>query len=419
MSKHTEFDAEIDAHLELLTQRYVSQGMTEEAARRAARLQFGNLTRHREDRHDLRSRPALESLWQDVRQAARTIRRNPAFTAAVVLTLALGIGANTAIFTICNAILLKPLPYTDPDRLVMLWERNAGSATPGSVAPANFLDWRAQTHSFDRVAAIHPFPNFVLSGAGDPQRLTGAAVSWDFFTLLGIDLSMGRHFLPEEDLPGKNRVVILTHGTWETRFGARRNIVGTEITLNDIRYTVVGVLPRTFEFVNSSADFQARTRFDLWVPLAINPQNPSRGSHPLRVYARLKPDTTLDQAKADLDVVAANLSRAYPENNKDKGIEAIPLHQQVTARPRPALLTLLGAVGFGTAHRLRQRRQPAPQSQCGPTAGIGGASRHRRRSAPGRAAADGRKCLPRPHRRHAGARDRDCDGSTRRAISPF
>ena len=157
---------------------------------------------------------------------------------------------------------------------------------------------------------------------------------------------MGRHFLPEEDLPGKNRVVILTHGTWATRFGARRNIVGTEITLNDIRYTVVGVLPRTFEFVNSSADFQARTQFDLWVPLAINPQNPSRGSHPLRVYARLKPDTTLDQAKADLDVVAANLSRAYPENNKDKGIEAIPLHQQVTARPRPALLTLLGAVGF-------------------------------------------------------------------------
>lgn len=343
MSKD-EFDAEVGEHLELLTQRYISQGMTEEAARRAARLQFGNLTRHREDRHDLRSRPALESLWQDLRQAARSCRRNPAFAAAVVLTLALGIGANTAIFTICNAILLKPFPYRDPDRLVMLWELNANQ--PGSVAPANFLDWRAQTHSFERVAAIHPFPNFVLSGGDDPQRLTGAAVSWDFFALLGSEPLMGRSFLPEEDLPNQNRVVILGHGTWETRFGARRDIVGTEITLNDTPYIVVGVLPPTFEFVNSATDFQARTQFDIWVPLAINPQRASRGSHPLRVFARLKPDTTLDEAQADLDVVAANLARAYPEENKDKRIAAIPLYEQVTARVRPTLLTLLGAVGF-------------------------------------------------------------------------
>ena len=345
MADDPEIDGEIDEHLELLTQRYISQGMTEDAARRAARLQFGNLTLHREDRYRLQTIPVLESLWQDLRHAARTCRRNPGFTAAVALTLALGIGANTAIFTICNAILLRPLPYHDPDRLVMLWERQR-TGDAGSVAPANFLDWRAQTHSFDRVTAIHPFPNFVLSGAGDAQRLTGAAVSWDFFSLLGIEMSMGRSFLPEEDRPDANRVVILPYSTWETRFGARRDILGSGITLNDVRYTVVGVLPRDFEFVNTAKDFQAGTAFDLWVPVAINTQKASRGSHPLRVFARLKPNVTLEQAQADLDVVAANLARAYPEDNKDKGILAVPLFQQVTARPRPALLTLLGAVGF-------------------------------------------------------------------------
>jgi len=345
VSEDPEFDAEVEAHLDLLTRRYVDQGMSEEAARLAARRQFGNLTLLREERYRFRALPAVESMWQDLRYAARSCRRNPGFTAAVALTLALGIGANTAIFTICNAILLRPLPYRDPDRLVMLWERPLGSAESYAVAPANFLDWRAQTHSFDGVVAINPFPTFVLRGTGPAGLLNGAAVSSDFFAVLGTTLAMGRSFLPEEERPGANRVAILTHGVWETRFGRRRDILGAAITLNDIPHTIVGVLPPDFEFVGRSADFQSRTQFDVWVPTAFN-TNPSRGTHPLRVFARLKPGVTLDEARADLDVVGANLARTYPEENKDRGIAAVPLFQQVTRDVRPALLTLLATVGF-------------------------------------------------------------------------
>jgi putative ABC transport system permease protein len=345
VSEDPEFDTEVAAHIELLTQRYLSQGMSEEDARLAARRQFGNLTLLREERYVFRTLPWIESLWHDLRHAARSCRRNPGFTAAVALTLALGIGANTAIFTICNAILLRALPYEDPDRLVMLWERLPGMSNDISVAPANFVDWRAHTRSFTSLAAINPFSNFVLSGTGEPQRVTAAAVSWDFFALLGADMALGRSFLPEEDALGRNRVAILSAATWATRFGSRADVVGTAITLNDISFTVVGVLPDDFEFVTKAEDFNGRTQFDVWIPLALNPK-PSRGTHPLRVFGRLKHDITLDEAQAELDVLAADLARAYPEDNKNRSIKAVPLFQQVTRDVRPALLTLLGAVGF-------------------------------------------------------------------------
>jgi hypothetical protein len=155
---------------------------------------------------------------------------------------------------------------------------------------------------------------------------------------------LGRSFQPEEDRPGGNRVAILSHPTWIGRFGGRADIVGHTITLNDLSFTVVGVLPADFEFVGRDADFQAKTRFDIWVPLALNAR-PSRGSHPLRVFARMKTDTTIEQAQTDLGVVGADLARAFPDDNQGKGIKAIPLHQQVSAPVRPALVTLLAAVG--------------------------------------------------------------------------
>jgi len=284
----------------------------------------------------------LESLWRDLCHAGRIFRKNPGFTATVALTLALGIGANTALFSICNAVLLKPLPYRDPDQLVMLWEQIPQTTMP--VAPANFLDWREQARSFSEIAAINPFPNFILTGQGEPMRLTGAAVSWNLFSLLGTPITMGRSFLREEDQPGRNRVAILSHSVWVNQLGGR-DIMGKVLTFNDVDYTVVGILPQDFEFVGKASDFQARNRFDVWTPLGLNPK-PSRGTHPLRVFARLKPDVTLSQAQADLNVLAANLARAYPEDDKDRGIRAVPLSQQVTGELRPALLTLLGAVGF-------------------------------------------------------------------------
>jgi putative ABC transport system permease protein len=339
-----EFDAELRNHLDLLAQRYVRQGMSEADADAAARRQFGNTTRLREERSRLQTIASLESIAGDVRHAWRSLRRSPSFTAAVVVTLGLGIGANTALFSVFNAVLVKPLPYSDPDRIIMLWEQ----IPPGmlmAVAPANFVDLRAQTRTFSEVAAINPFLNFVASDRGEPLRLAAAAVSWNFFPLLGTQAAIGRGFLPEEDRPGRNRVAILSYGTWAERFGARPDIVGTELALNGIGFTVVGVLPRDFEFVGKASDFQARNRFDVWVPLAL-PERPSRGTHPLRVFARLKPAVTLVEAQADLDVVASRLARAYPEDNRNRGMRAVTLRDQVTGDARPVLFTLLGAVGF-------------------------------------------------------------------------
>ena len=265
-----------------------------------------------------------------------------------MLTLALGIGANTAIYTVVNGVLLKPLPYPESGRILMLWERSLSDSSLGTVAPANFYDWRAQSRSFDKMAGIDPYPDFILSGSGEPQRLAGAAVSADFFSLLGTRMAMGRDFLPEEDRPGHNQVVILSYSTWQRLFGGRLNLVGASLQLNNAAYTVVGVLPRDFTFVSKASDYQSRNRFDLWTPLALDSPPPAwqRGTHPLCVFARLKPGVPLPRAQADLDRVAANLQRLYPADDKDKGITAVPLGQHVVGNVRTALFTLLAAVGM-------------------------------------------------------------------------
>ena len=256
----------------------------------------------------------MDTLRQDLRYALRTLTRNFGFSSVVILTLVLGIGANTAIFTVVNGILLKPLPYPEPDRLLMLWEKSLSDGTLGTVAPANFYDWREQNHTFEKMAAIDPYPDFILSGSGEARRLQGAAVSQDFFSLLGTRLAAGRDFLPEEEHPGSNHVVILSYSTWQNYFGSRADVVGTPVTLNNIAYTVAGVLPRDFSFVSKASDYQSRTHFDVWTPLALHtpPEAWQRGTHPLCVFARLKPGAPLQQAQADLNQIAAKLSTALP-----------------------------------------------------------------------------------------------------------
>jgi len=339
-----EFEAEVEEHLHLLAERFTRQGLSPEDARAAATRQFGNATRLREDRRELQTLLAIESLWVDVRHAARALRKRPIFAAAVVVTLALGVGANTAIFSLCNAVLLKPLPYAHPDRLVTLWEQQRGGSL-GTVAPANFVDWRQQASSFSTVAAIAS-SSLVLTGNGEPARLSAGAVSWSFFSLLGVDPVLGRTFLEEEDLPGRNRVAILSYATWIDRFGGRAEIVGSTVTFNDAPYTIVGVLPSDFELGGKGSSVRARSIYEAWVPLALNPARLQRGTHPLRVFARLAPTADLQSAQAELDVVAAALARAYPEDNKDKGIRAVSLNEWLTGDARQPLLMLLGAVGF-------------------------------------------------------------------------
>jgi predicted permease len=339
-----EFQAEMEEHVRLLAERYRRQGMTSETALLAARRQFGNTVLLLEDRRIMQTIPAIELLRGDLTYAARMLRKTPGFAAAAVVTLALGIGANTAIFSICNAVLFKPLAYAEPGRIVTLSERQHDGRL-GTVAPANFVDWRNGSRSFSDIAAVNS-SSFILGGQGEAARLAGAGVSSNFFSLLGVRFTLGRNFLPEEDLPGQNRVAILSHRIWQERFGADRDIVGRQVTLNDNSYTVVGVLPADFQFASNAADFQARSQADIWAPIALDLQKLQRGTHPLRVIARLKPGVELAQAQADLDVTAANLARLYPENNKDKGIAAVPLAEQVTATVRVALQTLLGAVGL-------------------------------------------------------------------------
>jgi len=343
-----ELDEEVRSFLEMAAEEKMKQGMSRKDALRAVRLERGNLEVTKEVVRSAGWESFVEALWQDLRFATRVLRKSPGFAVVAVLTLALGIGANAAMFTVVNGVILKPLPYPHPDRLVMLWERQLSDGTLGTVAPANFVDWREQNHSFDKMAAIDPYPDFILNGSGEPQRLTGAAVSSDFFSLLGVHMALGRDFLPEEDRPGHNQVAIVSYSTWLNYFGGRPDIVERQLTLNNTAYSVVGVLPRDFSLVSKASDFQSRNRFDLWTPLALaSPPEPwQRGTHPLCVFARLKSGIPLEQAQTDLNQVAANLQHLYPADDKERGITAVPLGQHVVANLRTALFTLLAAVGM-------------------------------------------------------------------------
>lgn len=343
-----ELDDELRSYVELQAAEKVRCGMSIENALREARRELGGMEQVKESVRDIRPGVFMDTLLQDIRYAIRMLRRNPAFALVATLTLALGIGANTTIFTVVDGVLLKPLPYPHPDRLLTLWERSRADGLQGTVAPANFYDWREQSHSFAKMAGIDPYPDFILNGSGEAQRLSGADVSADFFSLLGTRMELGRDFLAEEDRPGHNRVVILSFATWQRYFAGRADIVGQGLTLNSEVYTVAGVLPRDFSFVSKAADYHARNEFDLFRPMALPVPPPLwlRGTHPLCVLARLKPGVTLRQAQADLDIVASNLERLYPNQDTGKGIAAVPLQQHVVADVRGALLTLLAAVGL-------------------------------------------------------------------------
>jgi putative ABC transport system permease protein len=266
---NADLDDEVRGYLEMTAAEKVRCGMAPEEALREARRELGGVEQVKQNVRDMRTGVSLDTVMLDIRYAVRTLSRNLAFSSVVVLTLALGIGANTSIFTILNGVLLKPLPYPEPDRLLMLWESSLTDHNLGTVAPPNFYDWREQSHSFEKMAAIDPYPDFILNGSGQARRMAGAAVSHDFFSLLGIHMALGRDFLPEEDRPGSNHVVVLSYSTWQRFFGGRTAIVGSVVRLNDVDYTVVGVLPRDFSFVSKASDYQSRNRFDLWTPLAL------------------------------------------------------------------------------------------------------------------------------------------------------
>jgi putative ABC transport system permease protein len=285
----------------------------------------------------------METLFQDLRYGFRKSLKSPGFSAVAVLTLGLGIGANTAIFSVLNAVLLRPLPYPDPRQLVRIL-RITDHPNLTFSAP-DFLDFRDQNQSFLGMAAFY-WKEFALTG-GEPERALAFHVSPNLFTLLGVEPALGRSFLPEEGEPGKNRVVVLSHGLWQRRFGGDSSLVGKSLALNGESYTVIGVMRP--EFVLPIGFWrQIRPQYeDLWVPLVFDAdEQGQRGGYYFQVIARLKPGMTLKGGQAELDTIAGRLGRQYPDTNTGMRLRVVPLQEEEARSLRPALLVLLGAVGF-------------------------------------------------------------------------
>ena len=282
----------------------------------------------------------METLLQDIRYGWRMLARNPGFTAIAVFTLAIGIGANTAIFSVINVAMFHALPYRDPERLVHLWEtRPEHEFTQMEASRPNLLEWQASNHVFSGLAGYTGM-NLSLTGRGTPQRVYAARVTSNFFDLLGITLAIGRAFRPDEDRPGGERIVLLSYGFWESQFGGDPQVVGQMLTLSGEAYTVVGVLPREFQFAK-------RGQAQVWVPLNPNPGESARRSfHWVNVIGRLRPEVTVAQAQAEMTRLAQRLAAEYPDTNRGGDVRVVPLHEEIVGPVQPVLFALLGAVGM-------------------------------------------------------------------------
>src|SRR5262245_38909033 len=319
-----ELDDEIETHLRLLTERYVSQGMTEDEAARAARRQFGNITSLKEANRDMHGIRLIDTFFQDLRYGLTMLRRNPGFTFVTVLTLALGIGATTAIFSVVNAVLLRPLPYQDPDRLVLV----------PYARGLDFLRWRDQSKAFESMAAFY-FGTADFTGSGEPERLAVATVSTELFASLGVAPALGRAFTPADDRVGGEPVVVLSDSFWRRRFGSDPQVIGRALTLDSSddsqppqRRTVIGIMPHGFRFLGDS---------DLWMPLItqgwgrVVPMGEGdgkviygmAGQDNVSVIARLKPGMTLEAARANLSVIQ---DRKQKEQVQIYGTNENPIH---------------------------------------------------------------------------------------------
>ena len=290
----------------------------------------------------------MESLLKDIRYGIRNLLKHPGFTAIAVITLALGIGANTAMFSVINAVLLRPLPYRDPARLVTIWEQSPErDMYQLPVSLANMRDWIDQSQSFEQISA-YTFTNLNLTGTGEPARLGTVRASANLFPLVGAIPTIGRSFLPEEDKEGANHVVILGHALWQSRFGSDPGIVGKPLTLNNQSYTVVGVMASNSQFPVGFGYMGKvlNDPIDLYVPLAANGREIERGNYSFFAIGRLKPGVKIDQARAEMTTIEGRLEKEYPGGNTGIGISLIPTQEQTVKDIRPALLVLFGAVAF-------------------------------------------------------------------------
>jgi predicted permease len=338
-----EIREEQEFHIASLTAEFIQAGIEPEEAARQARLKFGNQVRAREESREAKLIPWLESLGQDVYYGLRTLRKSPSFTAVAILTLALGIGANTAIFSVVNGVLLNPLPYHESDRIICLFEKFPNSKFT-SISYPNFLDWERMNRSFSAMAAYRA-KGFTISGEGEPEHLEGEMVSAGFFEIFGVHPVIGQTFSKQDDRLGAAPVAMISEELWKRKFGSARNIIGQRIIVDGIGRTVIGVVPSNFHF-----QYNRKSHTEIYAPTGDwrKPEFYANriAGWGLAAVGRLKPGVTLAQARGDMDRVSDKLAVTYPEVDSNVTTNLIPIKEVFVGDMRPALLILLAAVGL-------------------------------------------------------------------------
>ena len=329
-------DEELHSHLEMLVEENLLRGMSLKKARYAAQRSFGGVEQTREAYRDQRGLPIVETLIQDIRYGLRMLRKNPGFTAGAVLTLALGIGANTAMFSVINAVLLRPLPYHEPERLVWMTESGDEVANRWLSFP-NFQEWRERNNVFESMSTIRGW-SLTMTGGDQPMNLNARMITADYFKVMGVAPLIGRSFIASDDQPGANPVTILSYGFWQNQFAGDPEIAGKIITLDDRAYTVIGVMPENFYHQGPPP---------IW--LLVGPQNWNQRDVRIAgsVIARLKPGATIEQARSEMNAISQQLAREHPVANAGANrVNVLSLQASITGNVRPALLILFGAVGL-------------------------------------------------------------------------
>ena len=337
-----EFAEELETHLQMHVEDHLRSGMTPEEARRQALIRLGGITQTKERYRDRRTLPAFEILWNDIRFGLRVLWKSRVFTIVAIITLALGIGGNTAIFSIVNAVLLNPLPFPHPEQLVAL-DESKPNFNQGSISFPNFLDWQKNNRTFSGMAVTRFF-GFSLTGKGEAEQVKAELITRDFFSLLGISPILGRTFTPEEEQAGAAPVALISEGLWRRKFDASPQVLGQSITLSGRAFTIVGVIPASFHLL--LPNFRER---DIYAPIRqwnnplLTHRDAGLGMHGI---GRLKSGVTVAQATANMNQVTSSLAAAFPDADKGIGASIVPLKEQMVGEVRPFLLVLLAAVGF-------------------------------------------------------------------------
>jgi putative ABC transport system permease protein len=341
-----ELDDELQYHIERQTEQNVRLGMSPEKARDAARKAFGGVDQAKERSRNASGVSWIEEVGQDLRYGARMLLKNPGFTLIAVITLSLGIGANTAIFSVVYAVSLRPLPYKDADRLVVVWESSPARNFPQvQVNPDNFADWRDQNHVFTDMAAFSDDQISVLTGDGEPEEVASHIATPNLFPLLGVEAALGRVFTPDEGRPGQPRVVLISNSLWQRRFGGDPTVIGRKLIINRGEAMIVGVMPAGFQWSVRRGSGVPRPA-ELWTPYALPKDHSVWRGRFMTAIARLKPGVSLEQAQAEMTAIAARLEKQYPAYNAEFSAKVVPLRDQLYGDVRQALLMLLGAVAF-------------------------------------------------------------------------